>query len=249
MHEMENTKQEQLNPRSPIPLYFQLQELIKKKIEKGDYKPGQLIPTEKAFQTSYGISRITVRNAINGLVYEDLLIKKQGYGTVVAEQRMVEDFTRLSSFTEKMESQGAKVTTEVLEIETVAASSRISEHLLIQPETPVIYVKRLRYVNDEPIALFTNYIRSDIGVNEEDDFHGSIFSLIEEKYQTPISSGEKVIEAMVAGREEAENLDIPPGDPVLLIHNTTYDSGSAPIEYAEGVYRGDRYKYVVKLRR
>jgi GntR family transcriptional regulator len=238
-----------LNPRSPIPLYFQLQEIIKKKIENGEYAPGELIPTEKELQHTYGVSRITVRNAINGLVFEDMLIKKQGYGTMVASPRMVEDFSRLRSFTEKMEAQGAEVTTRVLEIEMVTSDSRISHHLQIESDTPILRIKRLRYVNGEPIALFTNYIRSDIGVGTEDDFSGSIFRLLEEKNHLSISLGEKVIEAMIARSEDAKQLEIQTGDPVLLIRNTVFDDHMRPIDYAEGVYRGDRYKYVVKLKR
>jgi len=239
----------QINPRSPIPLYYQLQELIKSKIESGEYKPGELIPTEKELQKHYGVSRITVRNAISGLVFEDLLMKKQGYGTVVAKPRMVEDFSRLSSFTEKMEAQGAKVTTKVLEIQREYASIRISSHLDIPSETEILCIKRLRYVDEEPIALFTNYIRTDMGIGEDDDFNASIYKLLEEKGHRSITSGEKVIEAMIARSEEAELLGIQVGDPLLLIRNTTFDKDLLPIDYAEGVYRADRYKYVVRLKR
>jgi len=230
-------------------LYYQLQELIKSKIDQGEYQPGDLIPTEKELQKAYGVSRITVRNAINGLVLEDLLVKRQGYGTVVAAKRMVEDFSKLSSFTEKMHAQGAEVTSKVLEVERITAPSRIAEHLHIEKDEFVIEVKRLRLVNGEPIALFTNYLQPKLGVHEGDDFSGSIFKLLEQKYHVTISSGEKIVEAMVAGEDEARSLDIPVGDPVLLIRNVTYDENGIPIDYAEGIYRADRYKYVVKLKR
>jgi GntR family transcriptional regulator len=239
----------QLDSSKPIPLYYQLQELLKSKIDAGEYQPGDLIPTEKELQKQYGVSRITVRNAINGLVLEDLLVKRQGYGTVVASKRMVEDFSHLSSFTEKMHAQGAEVTSRVLEVQRLNAPSRIAEHLHVEKDEPVIEVKRLRLVNGEPIALFTNYLLPKLGVREEDDFSGSIFELLEEKYQVRISSGEKIVEAMVAGEEEARSLDILVGDPVLLIRNVTYDEQGIAIDYAEGIYRADRYKYVVKLKR
>lgn len=238
-----------LDSNNPVPLYFQLQEIIKRKIEEGEYQPGDLIPTEKELQELYGISRITVRNAINGLVLEDLLVKRQGYGTVVASKRMVEDFSKLSSFTEKMRSQGAEVTSKVLEVARMQAPSRIAEHMRIETGDPVIEVKRLRFVDGEPIAFFTNYLLPIYGVNENDDYSGSIYELLEKKYGVSIVSGEKVIEAMVAASTEAKLLNIAVGDPVLLIRNVTCDENGEPVDYAEGIYRADRYKYVVKLKR
>jgi GntR family transcriptional regulator len=238
-----------LDEKSPIPLYFQLQEMIKKKIEEGFYKEGDLIPTEKELQQLYSVSRITVRNAIAGLVFEDLLVKKQGLGTIVARPRMVEDFSSLKSFTEKMAAQGAAVATQVIEVKRIGASERIAHHLAIEPESEIIYVKRLRFVDEEPIALFISHIRGDIGITEDDDFKRSIFDLLENKCDIKISGGQKVIEATSANKEEAEFLKIDVDEPVLLIRNTTLDSDNKPIEYAEGVYRSDRYKYVLKLKR
>ena len=238
-----------LDEKSPIPLYFQLQEEIKKKIEQGIYKVGDLIPTEKELQQIYSVSRITVRNAIAGLVFEDLLVKKQGLGTIVARPRMVEDFSSLKSFTEKMAAQGAVIATEVIEVKIIGASERIAHHLAIEPESEIIYVKRLRFVDEEPIALFISHIRGDIGITEDDDFKRSIFDLLENKRGIKISGGQKVIEATSANKEEAELLKIDVDEPVLLIRNTTFDFDNAPIEYAEGVYRSDRYKYVLKLKR
>jgi GntR family transcriptional regulator len=148
-----------------------------------------------------------------------------------------------------MEAQGGNVTSRVLSAETIDAPARIAEHLHIDTETPILRVKRIRLVDDEPLALFTNYLIKDTGINEDDDFHGSIFKLLEDTYGVPIVSGEKIIEAMVAGSEEAEALDISVGDPVMLIRNITYDINGIVVDYAEGLYRADRYKYVVRLKR
>jgi len=238
-----------LDEKSPIPLYFQLQEQIKKKIKQGIYKVGELIPTEKELQQLYSVSRITVRNAIAGLVFEDLLVKKQGLGTIVARPGMIEDFSSLKSFTEKMAAQGAAIATEVIEVKRIGASERIAHHLAIEPESEIVYIKRLRFVDEEPIALFISHIRGDIGISEDDDFKRSIFELLENKCGIKISGGQKVIEATAANKEEAELLKIDVDEPVLLIRNTTFDTDNKPIEYAEGVYRSNRYKYVLKLKR
>ena len=239
-----------LNVKSPIPLYFQLQEILRRKILDGEYNPGDLIPSEKELQELYSVSRITVRNAINGLVFEDLLIKKQGRGTVVAFPRMQEDGnSTLRSFTEKMEQQGFKISTEVLEAVRIPATERITEHLNIGEGEEIIYSKRLRKVDGKPMALFENYICTRTGVTEKDDFRGSIYKLLEKKYGIKISGAEKVIEAGIARNEDASFLNIPAGDPILIIRYTTFDPDNNPIEYSEGIYRADRYKYMVRLKR
>ena len=239
-----------LDVNSPVPLYFQLQEILRRKILDEYYKPGDLIPTEKELQELYNVSRITVRNAVNGLVFEDLLIKKQGLGTIVAYPRMQEvGNSKLQSFTEKMEQQGFTISTEVLDVSKIPAVDRITKHLKIEEGEKIIYSKRLRKVDDEPIALFENYISTSTGVTEKDDFRGSIFNLLEKKYKVIISGSEKEIEAGIASKEDADLLNISPGDPVLIIRYSTLDMDNNCIEFAEGIYRADRYKYMLKLKR
>jgi len=239
-----------LDSKSPLPLYFQLQEVLRKKILAGEYNPGNLIPSEKELEKQYSVSRITVRNAINGLVLEDLLIKKQGRGTIVACPRMQEEEnTSLQSFTEKMKKQGVKTSTKVFNVAKMPVPERIAEHLDIEPGDEIIYAKRLRLVDGEPIALFENYISSKTGVTEKDDFSGSVFDLFEKKYGIKISSSEKVIEAGVARKEDADLLQISAGDPVLIITYTTFNANNNRIELAEGIYRADRYKFMVRLKR
>ncbi len=239
-----------LDNGSPVPLYFQLQEILRGKILAGEYGPGDLIPSEKELQEKFSVSRITVRNAINGLVFEDLLIKKQGHGTIVAYPRMMEDGnSKLKSFTEKMAQQGSEISTDVLEVLRIPATERIAEHLNVSVGDDIIYSKRLRKVDGEPIALFENYISTRTGVTDKDDFSGSVYNIFEKKYGIKISGAEKVIEADIARSEDASLLKIPTGDPILIIRYTTFDNDNNPIEYSEGVYRADRYKYFVKLKR
>ncbi len=239
-----------LDNSSPLPLYFQLQEILRKKILNREFNPGDTIPTEKELEALYKVSRITVRNAINGLVFEDLLIKKQGKGTIVAFPKMQDDGnTTLQSFTEKMEKQGKETSTEVLKVIKIPITERLAEHIDLKTDEEIIYAKRLRKVGGEPIALFENYISAKTGVSEHDDFSGSVYKLLEDKYEIKISNSEKIIEAGISGKEEADLLKISTGDPVLIIRNTTYDSFNDRIEYAEGIYRADKYKYMVRLKR
>jgi GntR family transcriptional regulator len=238
-----------LDDKSKVPLYFQLQELIRRQIEAGVYAPGDCIPSEAELQKRYHVSRITVRNAIEGLVFEDLLIKKRGIGTIVAGKRYSEDVSSLKSFAEKVMDIDASARTEVLEARYIGASRRIAHHLKIEPESDVLMIRRLRIIDDIPFALFCSYIPASIGINADYDFRGSIYALLENNFGITIQEAEKVIEATQASGEEARLLGIPPGESVLRVLNTTFDSGSRPVEYAEGLYRSDRYRYVVRLKR
>lgn len=241
--------EDRLDAKSPVPLYFQLQELIRRKIDSGEYAEDSCIPSEAELQRRYGVSRITVRNAIEGLVFEELLYKKQGVGTIVARRRFVDDTSILKSFTEKTLDQHANTRTEVLEIKRIGASRRIADHLGMAEKESVVCVKRVRYIDNEPINLFTSYLRGDLGLSLDHDFSGSIYRLLEETYGVRIDEAEKVIEAIPASAEEAELLGVSPGDPLLVVRNTTFDAEGRAVEYAEGVYRSDRYKYVVRLKR
>ena len=239
-----------LDPQSPVPLYFQLQEIIRNKIESGEYKEGVCIPSEAELQRRYNVSRITVRNAIEGLVFDELLLKKQGVGTLVApKRRFLDGSSKLKSFTEKSLDQHADAETQVLETVRIGASRRIAEHMGINEEEEIIFVKRLRFIDGIPINLFSSYIRGDIGLDETNDYSGSIYRLLEDVCGIIIEEAEKVIEAITAAPEEAELLQSAPGDPLLLVRNTTFDVQGRVVEYAEGLYRSDRYKYVVRLKR
>ncbi|MDC7232427.1 MAG: GntR family transcriptional regulator [Spirochaetales bacterium] len=239
-----------LNLESPVPLYYQLQELLRNKIEERAYKPGDKIPSEKELVETFDVSRITVRNAISALVFEGLLVKKQGRGTIVAHPRLQEDGnSRLLSFTEKMAQQGIEISTEVLKVLKIPATQRVADFLDIQGGQQVIYVKRLRLADGEPIALFENYISLDTGVTEEDDFSQSVYQLYEKKCGIKISGAEKFIEASAAGGEHCEKLGLVEGEPTLVIRIKTLDIHNKPIEFSEGFYRGDRFQYSLSLTR
>lgn len=238
-----------LNTNEPTPLYFQLQEDIKKDIDNGVYKVNEMIPTEKELQELYAVSRITVRKAIEGLVFEGILQKKQGIGTIVCKRRIAENTASLKSFSEKFAEQGFEVGTKVLEVSRIASSERIARHLKIKPGAEVIYVKRIRLVEEEPIALFSNYLRADLGPTEFDDYSGSLFELLEEKYNIDIYYSERTIFASETPEEVAELLKVKIGTPIIMVCYNTYDSREEPIEYAEGFYRSDKYEYKIKLMR
>ncbi len=232
-----------LKENSPLPLYFQLQEDLKRDIEMGNYQEGEKIPTEKQLEQIYNVSRITVRKAVEGLVHEGILVKRQGIGTIVSGKRYQDRSLKLESFTEKMHEQGFQVETQILEASRMKAPPRIAKHLSIGDNEDVICAKRLRLTDGIPLAIFTAYLPVSVGVTTEDDYSGSLFRLLEDKYGIRISHSDRTIVASLATKEEAVLLGIRPYEAVLLIKNVTYNESGRPIEYSEGVYRSDRYQY------
>ena len=238
-----------LDEYSPLPLYSQLMDILKNGIETGEYSPGDKIPTEKELQENYGVSRITVRKAIEGLVFEGLLVKRRGIGTIVSRKRISDANLKLKGFTEKMLEQGVKVSTKVLEVGWISGHGRIAEQLGICEGDEVLYVKRLRFTDDEPMAVFTSYIPAFFGVSSEEDFSGSLFDLLEQKYGVQIDYGDRVITASLASTETASLLGIKRGDPLFVMNYVTYDRQDRPVEYAEGLYRSDQYQYKLRYHR
>lgn len=235
-----------INDNSPIPLYFQIQEDLRTKINNQYYKNNEKIPTESQLEQEYGVSRITVRKAIEGLVYEGILVKRQGIGTIVSNRKINEDSLVLRSFTEKMTNQGFSIRTQVLEANHITISDRIAEHLQSHAKDKALYIKRVRYIDDEPIAIFSSYIPASIGIELDNDFGGSLFSIFEDKYNIKIHYSDRVISASLASKEEASLLSIRPNEAVLLVKYTTYDTSGRLVEYAEGVYRSDKYQYSLR---
>jgi len=234
-----------------IPLYYQLKEVVRQQIGEGIWRVGDLIPTEQQLQERYGISRSTVRQAINELVNEGYLVKKQGKGTFVSAMRKLsEDLPRLHSFTEEMLAKGLKPGAKVISVKEILSSKKVAQALhLKEEEEKVIRIERLRSANEEVICILTSYLPSSLRMKLEDDFTGSLYDLLETKYKIPIIKGEQSIEASVANKYEAKLLRVKHGFPVLCMIRVTYTRGNKPIELVEGIYRADRYKYSITLER
>src|SRR3712207_709606 len=142
-----------LNQRSPVPLYFQLAELIKEQIKHGALKPGYRLPAERELAEQAGISRMTVRQAINHLVLEGVLVVKHGAGTFVAEPKLTHEALHLSGFTEEMARRGIAATSRVLEQALVAPAQPVAAALKLEPDDLVVKVVRLRLLADAPVLL------------------------------------------------------------------------------------------------
>ena len=236
-----------LDAASAMPLYYQLQEELRHNIKAGIYKSGEMIPTEKVLELNYGVSRITVRKAIEELAHEGLLTKKQGKGTVVTRKLLEDDTSVLKGFTEKMEALGKKVSTEVLSIEEIKADESISKNLDISIGEQVMKIKRLRKIDGEILEIFTVYIPSKYGIPVTEDFSESVFGIYS-KYGLKPSYSDRIIQAINIDKEVAVLLGAHKGDAGMQLHYITFDTKHRIIEYAEGICRGDYYSYRVRVK-
>jgi GntR family transcriptional regulator len=239
-----------IDKSSPIPIYYQLESYIKELIDSGVIRPGDSIPSEREFAEKYEISRMTVRQAINSLVNEGLLYRKKGSGTFVSEKKIEQHLQGLTSFTEDMKKRGMVPSSILNHFEIIPASKFIANELKIKEYAPVYEIKRIRLADGEPMALETNYLSANLvkGLTEE-EVNSSLYSYIEDKLNLRIASADQMIESTKASSEDAKLLQIKKDHPMLLIQRNTYLQDGTPLEVVKSHYRGDRYKFFIKMDR
>lgn len=239
-----------IDKNSPIPIYHQLEEKVKSLIENGDLKPGDILPSEREYAEKYGISRMTVRQAISNLVNERLLNRIKGKGTFVMEQKFEQNLHGLTSFTEDMKARGMVTSNKLLNFEIIPANLKLAEQLGIQKYGPVYEIKRIRFAEKIPMALERTYIAANLvkGITE-DIVKNSLYQYIENTLQLKIDGGFQVIEASIANDEEVKHLDIPNNSPILLMERTTNLENNTTFEVVKSSYRADRYKFMIDLKR
>ncbi|MTH55490.1 phosphonate metabolism transcriptional regulator PhnF [Bacillus mangrovi] len=239
-----------IQKNSPVPIYFQVEESIREKIESGEWESGEAIPSERQFCEQFSISRMTVRQAITNLVNEGILERRRGRGTYVSVPKLNLELTGITSFTEQMAQQGKRPETKVISFERNSASKQAAKELGLDSEEPIYKVKRIRYADGEAIAYEILYmpvkIFPDMVLKHAE---GSIYDYIEAQCGLPIQYGKQELEAAEAGKKAAEALQLEEGAAVLKIQRTSFTSEHQAVEYTKTIYRADRYKYVMELER
>ncbi|HEX7065806.1 MAG TPA: GntR family transcriptional regulator [Bacillales bacterium] len=231
-------------------MYHQLKVFIKEQIESAVWKAEEAIPSERELSELFGISRITVRQAINELVNEGVLFRKRGMGTFVAPPKINQGLSKLSGFTADMQSLGLKPSSKVLNVRNVTASPEIAQKLNIQEEDEIVEIFRLRLADDEPMALERSFLPFDKvkPIMDEPLENRSLYTLLTEKCHLNLAWAKQTIEIGDIGTQgDAELLEVDQNTPVLLIERTTHLDNSEPIEYVVSQYRADRYKFTIEM--
>ncbi len=236
---------------SPLPRYYQLKEIMRERVQSDEWKPGDLIPSERELSEKYGISRMTARQAITELVNEGLFYREQGKGTFVSQRKITQQLIRLTGFTEDIKARGQKPGTKVISAQMFPADETTAEKLSIDPGTLIFRLQRLRLADDEPLAIELSQIsfKGCERLLEEDLEQNSLYRLLETKYGIPLMEADQELEAGLAGNEEVQLLKISLGRPVLFTRRITYTERNQPIEYAKAVYCGNKYIFHTHLKR
>ena len=235
---------------SNIPYYIQLIDLLKGKINSGEWRPGDQILSEPELCDKYGVSRTVVRQALREIELEGLVVRRKGKGTFIAEAKINESLAqKLTGFYHDMIERGMTPITQVLSRSVTKVPSKVLEYLALPPDTDVIELYRLRSVNNEPIVLVTSYLPYNLcpQVAEADFTHQSLYEFLERECGLLISHGRRYIEAVLANEEEAELLKVEAGAPLLQLNSVSFLEDDTPIEYYETLHRGDRSRFEVEL--
>ncbi len=229
-----------LDHSSPVPLYYQAAQAIEEAIEDGRLPRGSKLDSEIDLAEQLGISRPTMRAALKQLVDKGLLMRRRGIGTIVAPQP-VRRAVALTSLYDDLKAAGREPQTRVLALEEVPCPPDVAEHLGLEPNAPVLRFERLRVAGSDPIALMCNVVPVGLLEIEKEDLEQTgLYELFRESGITPHVATQR-IGARKAGAEEAELLEIEPGDPVLTMARIAYDTNGRPIEYGSHCYPAESY--------
>ncbi|GHO66081.1 GntR family transcriptional regulator [Ktedonobacter sp. SOSP1-52] len=224
---------------------------MREKVTSGDWKPGDLIPSERELGEQYGISRMTARQALTELVNEGLFYREQGKGTFVSRNKITQQLIRLTGFTEDISARGQAPATRVLSMHMIPATEDLAERLRLHVGQPIFRLQRLRLADNEPLAIERSHL-SFIGCErllDEDLETQSLYRILESRYGIQLIQAEQELEAGLTNEEDAKLLNLPMGSPALYTRRTTYTNRDLPIEYARSVYCGHKYTFYTHMLR
>ncbi|MDR2449703.1 MAG: GntR family transcriptional regulator [Prevotellaceae bacterium] len=238
-----------LNHASPVPLYLQIEKQLRCIIQSDDYKNGKKFPNEVDLSRQLGISRATLRQAMNKLVFEGLLVRKKGVGTVVADTAITSKAHNWLSFSQEMKAMGIVVKNYSLYIGWENPNEELCRFFHIPDGAKILKMERLRGKPEHPFVYFISYFNPRIGMTGNEDFSRPLYDILAQKYNTVVKLSKEEISAKAADRILAEKLEINVGDPILKRKRFVYDAGNHPVEWNVGYYRADSFVYTIEAER
>ena len=228
----------QIDHNSSKPLHAQAEEILRNLIDSEEYKTGKHLPNEVELSQKLNISRNTLRQAINKLVFEGLLVRKKGVGTKVAQKGILGGVKNWLSFSQEMKMLGIEIRNFELHISRKKPTEDICNFFEITPNTSpkCIVLERVRGKKEYPFVYFISYFNPST-------------PLLEKDYNIIVKTSKEKISARLAGEAIAEKLDIKPTAPILIRERFVYDINQIPIEYNIGYYRADSFTYTIEAER
>lgn len=240
-----------LDHNSSVPLHMQAENLLRKLIESEDYRNGKLLPNEIELSRQLSISRNTLRQAINKLVFEGLLVRKKGVGTKVVRKGVISGVKNWLSFSQEMKFMGIEVRNFELHISRKNMSDEIANFFNSASESArkSLVLERVRGKREYPFVYFISYFNPELQLTGEEDFNTPLYELLEKNCGVVVKTSKEEISARLAGDFIAEKLDIKPSDPILIRKRFVSDVNGLPIEYNIGYYRADSFTYTIDAER
>ena len=236
--------------RKPLPLYHQLKELLSQRIESGEWAPGDRLPTEAEFSAQFGVSRVTVRQALQLLVNQGLVERKQGLGTFVGRPKVAHNLLWMYRDGKEITDHGGVIRYELHELSRKPASASLAKQFGMQPKDSVYQTRRTLIADEEPLMIITSWLPLALFPDlESKDFGKRTMMTILADYGLTASHQHKEVEITILDEGEAALLGVNPGAPALLLTYLNYLPDGRPFEYRRTLVRGDRCKYYIDVDR
>lgn len=233
------------------PLYARIEDILAFRISSGELAVGSQLPSEEELIREFGVSRTTIRTTIQNLTRLGLVEIRRGRGTFVASSRITQELTELTGFVEDMRVLGRTPSARVLDRKVVQADPLVAGKLAVRVGAPVVRIHRVRLADGVPLSFDETFLPEELGrkVMADDLATEPIFTLLEERYETPLIEAEYELEAASAQSVAALALGVPVGSPIFLINRTSYTRGHRPVDYERLHYRGDHIRFRTRLAR
>lgn len=240
----------ELNHDSYIPLYLQAEMMIRELIQKQEYQDGKLLPDEVSLAEQMGVSRNTVRQAMDRLVYEGVISRKKGVGTRVAFKSVTTHLDNWHSFTHEMSGQGLTFENMEIKVRWEVPPKEVASFFAIDGRRTVLRLDRLRRLEKGGLVFFTSWLHPRLLLDGTEDFESTpLYDLIERQTGTIPSMSEEEISARGADAAEAKKINVRQGGHVLVRKRRVFDEQDRPIEYNVGVYDAELFSYSIKIKR
>jgi len=236
---------------TPGSLYARIRDELRTMIVNGTYQPHQRLPSETDLIKSYGVSRITVRQALGELKKEGLLFKVAGKGMFASKPKSFQSLTRLQGFAEAMSQQGHEIYNRVISFNFLPASKDIALRLGVLEGSLITEIRRVRHLNRKPVSFDIFYVNSSVGERliKEDLASRDIFLIQENDYGIPLGFAELAIDAVLADTETAELLQIAEDSPILRVERLTYTKDDTPLNFEYSYSRADNFQFRLRITR
>lgn len=235
---------QEINKNSPLPLYYQLKEIILKAIKEDEFTSGDRLPSERELAEYHNISRMTVKKAVDILVDNGYLYRKQGSGTFITDYRESYSISPLLSFSREMEKKNLNYSTKILDFKKTK-NKEVAVKMNLAPDTDLLSIERLRSIEDKPFLLEKSYLalKNFSNLKRSDLENSSLYKLFKEKFKYKLKKAEAEVEAVIFNSEIAAKMQLKEATLGLYFEQYSQNQENEIIEYTSAYYRNDNYKF------